>query len=179
VRPGPRGGTALLDTYDELPDGVLVAGPDGNVWFVLLGGSSGGTGAFARIEANGTITPFRLRGMLGQNAALIHLAFGQAQAQQPAPLYLLGSTMGSMAALDAVHVVTFDPGDASVASLQTVAMATPMSMTHRVLPMGRSVLVTSMACALTHLTPSSTVVDQNSDFFSDFGVGLPFPRVTY
>ena len=157
----------------------LVAGPDGNVWFVLLGGASGGTGAFARIEANGTLTPFRLRGMLGQSAALIHLAFGQAQAQQPAPLYLLGSTMGSMAAMDAVHVVTFDPGYASVASLQTVATATPMCMTHRVLPTGSGVLVTSMASALTLLIPSSTVVDQNSDFFSDFGVGLPFPRARY
>ena len=30
-RTGPRGGTGLLDTYDELPDGVLVAGPDGRV----------------------------------------------------------------------------------------------------------------------------------------------------
>ena len=28
---GPQGGTAPLDTYDELPDGVLVAGPDGRV----------------------------------------------------------------------------------------------------------------------------------------------------
>lgn len=157
----------------------LVAGPDGNVWFVLLGGKSGGTGAFARIEADGTVTPFRLRGMLGQSAALIHLAFGEVTGQGPAPLYLLGSTMGSMMALDAVHVVTFEPGYDRIAALQTVAMATPMSMTHRVLPMGGSVFVTAMVCALTHLTPSNSVVDQNSDFFSDFGVGLPSPNVAY
>lgn len=157
----------------------LVAGPDGNVWFVLLGGGSGGTGAFARINADGSVTPFRLRGMVGQSAALIHLAFGEATDNGPAPLCLLGSTMGSMMALDAIHVVTFEPGYAQVASLQTVSMATPMCMTHRVLPMDGDVFVTSMACALTHLTPSSSVVDQNADFFSDFGVGLPSPSVVY
>jgi hypothetical protein len=175
---GNRTEIAIDPALGTTPVG-LVAGPDGNVWFVLLGGKSGGTGAFGRIEAGGTITPFHLRGMLGQSAALIHLAFGEVTGPGPAPLYLLGSTMGSMMALDAVHVVTLDSGYTRVAALQTVAMATPMSMTHRVLPMGGNVFVTAMACALTHLTPSNSVVDQNSDSFSDFGVGLPSPNVAY
>ncbi|HLA63514.1 MAG TPA: hypothetical protein VK610_03755, partial [Rhodothermales bacterium] len=175
---GETSETAIDPAWGNTPVG-LIAGPDGNVWFVLLGNSSGGTGAFGRINADGSITPFHLQGMLGQHAALIHLAFGEVPKNGPAPLYLLGSTMGSMMALDAVNLVTFDPDYSRVATLQTVATATPMCMTHRVLPIGGDVFVTAMACALSQITPSGTAGNQNADYYSDFGVGIPAARVDY
>ena len=50
----------------------LVAGPDGIVWFVLLGGGEGGSGTFGRIRACGAIGYFQLKSGAAMGAALIH-----------------------------------------------------------------------------------------------------------
>jgi streptogramin lyase len=178
AKSGKTSETAIDPAMGSTPVGV-VRGADGNVWFVLLGDKTGGSGTFGRIGADGAITWFHLGNSAGMHAGLIHLGFGEPEGDGPATLYLLGSTMGSMMALDAVFKVTFDPGHSRIATVQTVAMATPMCMTHRVLPMGGDVFVTAMVCALTRLTPSGSLGTEIADYFADFGVGQPAKRVVY
>jgi hypothetical protein len=163
----------------------LVAGPDQNVWFVLLGGSSGGTGTFAKITADGTIVWYRLTTGTASGAGLIHLAWGKARDGQALQdvLWLLASSISSMMLPNAVVRVTFQDDYGAIATQETYSLPTQMSMSHRVLPLNTSLYVTEMmSSVLAHIpvSPVSTPpVDEVSDYYADFGLGQPASHVVY
>ena len=160
----------------------LVSGPDGNVWFVLLGGSSGGTGTFAKILADGTIVWFRLTASSASSAGLLHLAWGKTGDGEDV-LWLLASSISSMMEPNAVVRVTFDGGFARIATQQTFSLPTQMSMAHRVLPVGGSLYVSEMMPSVIAHIPVAQApappVDEASDYYSDFGLGQPASRIVY
>jgi virginiamycin B lyase len=164
----------------------LVAGPDGNVWFVLLGDSRGGTGTFGRIGQGGEIEYFQLKSGAAMGASLIHLNFSP-DAQQPgAPerIFLLGSSMAAMMALNAVFEVSLSGGYANIESQQTIAFPSQSSMSHRVLPTGHGIYATELgACAIVHLTPARRAagerIDERSDPYALWGCGVPASSVEY
>lgn len=160
----------------------LVAGPDGNVWFVLLGGSSGGTGSFAKILDDGSIVWYRLTAMSGSSAGLLHLAWGTT-ADGEDVLWLLASSISSMMLPNAVIRVTFDGGFERIATQQSYSLPTQMSMAHRVVPVGASLYVSEMMSSVIAHIPvaqaSNPPVDEASDYYSDFGLGQPARHVTY
>jgi virginiamycin B lyase len=161
----------------------LIAGPDGNVWFVLLSGSSGGTGTFGRISGDGEITWFHLTSMLGATAGLIHLAFDPRD-RTGSRLWLLGSSMASMMALNAVFSVRLGDDGARIATQTTTALATQHSMTHRILVHRGGVFVTELGISTLALLTGAAltrddVVSETWDEYSVFGQGSPRARVTY
>jgi virginiamycin B lyase len=161
----------------------LIAGPDGNVWFVLLSGSSGGTGTFGRIGSDGEITWFHLTSMLGSTAGLIHLAFDP-QDRSGSHFWLLGSSMANMAALNAVFSVTLGDNATRIATQTTTALATQHSMAHRILAHRGGAFVTELGVStLAHVTGAALtgddVVSETWDAYSLFGQGAPRARVTY
>lgn len=161
----------------------LIAGPDGNVWFVLLSGSSGGTGTFGRISSGGEITWFHLTSMMGATAGLIHLAFDPRDGAG-SRLWLLGSSMASMMALNAVFAVTLGDDAARIATQTTTALATQHSMTHRILVHRGGVFVTELGVSTLALITGAAVtrddvVSETWDAYSLFGQGSPRARVTY
>lgn len=160
----------------------LVTGLDGNVWFVLLGGSSGGTGTFARIGGDGEITWYRLTTGTASSAGLIHLAWSHAASGEPV-LWLLASSISDMMLPNAVVRVTFQDDYRSIATQETWSLPTQMNMSHRVLPVGGSLYVTEMMTSVLAHIPvareSSPAVDEASDYYADFGLGAPVARITY
>jgi streptogramin lyase len=164
----------------------LIAGPDGNIWFVLLGGGGGGTGTFGRICEGGTIEYFRLKSGAAMGAALIHLAFSPDANQDGAPerIFVLGSSMASMMALNAVFEVGLSGGYARIESQQTIAFPSQNSMSHRVLPTGHGIYATELgAGAIVHLAPARRAggeeIDERSDAYSLWGCGVRTSRVEY
>jgi len=160
----------------------LVAGPDGNVWFVLLGGSSGGTGTFGKIDDIGQITWFRLTAMSASSAGLLHLAWSKTPGGRDV-LWLLASSISSMMLPNAVIRVTFDGGFGRVATQQSYSLPTQMCMAHRVVPVGASLYVSEMmSSVIAHLPVAeapSPPVDEASDYYADFGLGQPARHVVY
>jgi hypothetical protein len=160
----------------------LVAGPDGNLWFVLLGGSSGGTGSFVRIRDNGVFNWFHLTTGTASGAGLIHLAWGEAPGGDPV-LWLLASSTASMMIPNAVVRVTFQDDYYAIATQETFALPTQMCMAHRVLPVGGSLYVTEMMTSVQAHIPVARAptppVDEASDYYADFGLGQPVSRVVY
>ncbi|KAJ7295611.1 hypothetical protein O6H91_03G049400 [Diphasiastrum complanatum] len=122
----------------------LIAGDDGNVWFVLVGNKSGGTGTFGCISSTGNITWIKLP-VLNANVGLIHLAFqpkinsgfiinnhednADMKNKEVIRLWLLGSTLASAQSLDAIFSVTLQ-GE-RVPRQDTIALPTQQSFTHR------------------------------------------------
>ena len=160
----------------------LVTGPDKNVWFVLLGGSSGGNGTFAKINAKSEITWYRLRTGTASMAGLIHLAWSQSAEGEPL-LWLLASSISNPMVPNAVIRVTFDDDYGAIATQETFSLPTQMSMSHRVLPLGGSLYVTEMmSSVLAHIPvaqASSPAVDEASDYYADYGLGQPVSRIVY
>jgi len=164
----------------------LIAGPDGNVWFGLLGSSSGGSGTFARILADGSFEWFKLNTGAAMNAGLIHLGFmpGAGNSNLPERLYLLGSSMASMSALNAVFAIGMSGGYAKIESQQTLAFPSQNSMSHRVLPTAQGFYVTELgACAIAHLQPAYSPygegINEMSDAYALWGCGVPGVSVVY
>jgi streptogramin lyase len=178
---GEREETPVPAEQGATPVG-LVAGPDGNVWFVLLGGSSGGNGTFAKITAGGEIVWYRLNTMTASSAGLIHLAWSMAPGGQPL-LWLLASSISNPMVPNAVVRVTFDDGYGAIATQETYSLPTQMSMSHRVLPLGGSLYVTEMmSSVLAHIPvaqASTPVVDEASDYYADYGLGQPASHIVY
>ncbi|MFL5385183.1 MAG: hypothetical protein ACJ8GN_21910 [Longimicrobiaceae bacterium] len=170
--PGEEGGTPV----------GLVAGPDGNVWFVLLGGSSGGTGTFGRIEGENRITWYRLTSSTASGAGLIHLAWSESRSGEPV-LWLLASSTASMMIPNAVVRVTFQDDYRAIATQETFALPTQMCMAHRVLPLGGSLYVTEMMSSVLAHVPVAQAprppVDEASDYYGDFGLGQPASHLAY
>jgi virginiamycin B lyase len=160
----------------------LIAGPDGNVWFVLLGGGSGGTGTFCRIDGEGGFRWYRLTAHTAANAGLLHLAWGKTGDGKDV-LWLLASSIASMMMPNAVIRVTFDDHFGAISTQQSFSLPTQMSMSHRVLPLGGSLYVTEMmSSVLAHIPVAQAPtppVDEASDYYSDFGLGQPTSRIVY
>lgn len=156
----------------------LIPGPDGNVWFVLLGHSIGGSGTFARINEEGKIDWFRLTTGAAMGAAFIHLGFPSNGSEK---IYLLGSSMADMMALNAVYKVGMSGGFAKVETQQTIAFPSQSSISHRVLVTGQGLYCTELgACAIVHLqsarSPYGEGINEMSDPYSLWGCGVPQAR---
>jgi streptogramin lyase len=160
----------------------LVSGPDGNVWFVLLGGSSGGTGTFARINGDGSITWYRLTSSTASGAGLLHLAWSKTGDGEDV-LWLLASSISSMMLPNAVVRVTFQDDFGAIATQESFSLPTQMSMAHRVLPLGGSLYVSEMMSSVVAHIPVAEVpspaVDEASDYYSDYGLGQPARHLVY
>ncbi|MFL5538263.1 MAG: hypothetical protein ACJ8J0_04695 [Longimicrobiaceae bacterium] len=173
--------TAIPAEEGTTPVG-LVTGPDGNVWFVLLGSSSGGTGTFAKIAGDGSIVWYRLTSSTASSAGLIHLAWSESPDGGPV-LWLLASSTASMMIPNAVVRVTFQDDYRTIATQETLSLPTQMSMAHRVLPLGGNLYVTEMmSSVLAHIPVAQAprpAVDEASDYYGDFGLGQPADHVVY
>ena len=110
----------------------LIDGPDGNVWFVLLGTSDGGTGTFGRILNKGEIQWFQLKNNLGKQATLLHLAFADCSDTAPAKLWLLASSIISSNVLDALIEVRFNKDYQAIDTISTHVFPTQLNKAHRV-----------------------------------------------
>ncbi|HEX6039978.1 MAG TPA: hypothetical protein VFZ20_18130 [Longimicrobium sp.] len=160
----------------------LVQGPDGNVWFVLLGGSTGGKGSFGRINADASIDWFALTTKTGTNAGLLHLGFDEHPDADHPRVWLLGSSISAMGVLNAVFRVTFTPGWGEIDTQETFTLPTQFCMAHRVLARDNGVFATEMMTSLlAHVPASATVqpVDETSDAYSLWGLGLSASRIDY
>lgn len=124
----------------------LVAGPAG-LWVVLLGTKEQGAGTFGRINSNGEITWFTLTSPESRHAGLLHIAFDPPDAGQRPSAWLLGSSIISPNALDAIIRVTFDDTYTQLRSEEVAALPTQLSKAHRLLPLGKSVLATELTSA--------------------------------
>ena len=161
----------------------LIAGPDGNVWFVLLGGANGGTGSFGRIDEKGHIEWFQINAKAAMGASLIHLGFPP-DAGAAERIFLLGSSMASMTALNAVFDIGMSGGYAKIETQQTIAFPSQGSMSHRVLPTSQGIYATELgACAVVHLSPASSPygegINELSDPYALWGCGAPKVRIDY
>ena len=161
----------------------MVPGPDGNLWFALLGNSSGGNGSFGRILADGEIDWFQLTAAPAHGAAFIHLGFSPNPAKRN-QLYLLASSMASHSALNGVVQLEMSQDYKQVASQQTIAFPSQSSMTHRVLCTEHSLYATELgACSLAHLAAASSPygegINEMADTYSLWGCGVPDRTVRY
>ena len=167
--------------YGSTPVG-MVPGPDGNLWVALLGNSSGGAGSFGRILASGEIEWFQLSGAPAQGAGFIHLSFPPAEEQQA--IYLLASSMASMAALNAVVEIKMSENYGKIESQQTIAFPSQHSMSHRVLWTPQGIYATELGtCSLVHLRPARSPygegINELADPYSLWGCGVPGTTVRY
>lgn len=173
--------TAVPAEHGSTPVG-LIAGPDGNVWFVLLGNSSGGTGTFAKVAADGTIVWFKLTSHTAAGSGLLHLAWGKTSGGDDV-LWLLASSISSMMLPNAVIRVTFDNDFGAIASQQSFSLPTQMCMAHRVLCVGGSLYVSEMmSSAIAHIPVAEVprpAVDEGCDYYGDYGLGQPASRIVY
>jgi hypothetical protein len=172
---------AIPAQYGSTPVG-MVPGPDGNLWFALLGNSTGGAGSFGRILASGDIEWFQLSGAPAQGAGFIHLGF--APADQGQVIYLLASSMASMSALNAVVELRMSQDYGRVESQQTIAFPSQHSMTHRVLWTPQGIYATELGtCSLVHLRPARSPygegINELADPYSLWGCGVPATTVRY
>jgi len=191
IRSGPpeqQGTTVTIPVPPErgsTPVG-MIPGPDGNVWFVLLGGANGGQGRFGRITADAQIQWFQLKSGAAMGASLIHLGF-EPDAQAPGAterIFLLGSSMASMMALNAVFDVGLSGGYDKIETQQTIAFPSQNSMSHRVLPTRHGLYATELgACAMVHLAPAYSPygegINEMSDPYALWGCAVPKKRVDY
>lgn len=121
---------ALPSDKGTLPVG-LVAAPDGNLWFVMLGGK----GTFGRISSLGQITWFTLTSTLGAAAGLIHLAFDrQYRKNSLLRCVLLSSSLISNDSPDAIIRVFINCNSSEIESEVSIILPTPYNRTYRVLP---------------------------------------------
>lgn len=139
----------LPKSKGTLPVG-LVKGPDGNVWFVMLGGN----GTFGRISSSGNITWFTLTSTAGAAARLIHLAFDRRLLKNSLlRCYLVSSSLISSSAPNSVIRVFINLQSSKIESEVNMLLPTPYSMTHRVLPYRGGLYVTEMMVSIiAHVT---------------------------
>ena len=160
----------------------LIDGPDGNVWFVLLGAMTGPTGTFGKVTADGEVHFIQLPNAQGKTAGLLHLAFPP---QDKGPrLFLMSSSIGTATAINAVFDVTFDEGYNRIETISTVTLPTQYSKAHRVFHTNKGLYVTELSvsgiCHIrTGFQDNLPVVDETSDYYADFGMGSEQASVDY
>lgn len=162
----------------------MIPGPDGNVWFVLLGGASGGQGRFGRIKADGRIQWFQIGSGAAAGSSLIHLGFYAGAPDAPERIFLLGSSMASAKSLNAVFDLGLSGGYDKIETQQTIAFPSQPSMSHRVLPTRHGIYATELGtCAVVHLQPAvlghDAGINEMADNYSLWGCGIPKGRVDY
>lgn len=168
--------------YGTTPVG-MVPGPDGNLWFVLLGNASGGSGCFGRILVDGQVNWFQLHNGPAANAAFIHLGFPPASTGENL-IYLLASSMASSKALNAVVELRMSKDYSRVEAQQTVTFPSQLSMSHRVLYTNHGIYATELGtCSLVHLHtarfPWGEGVNEVADPYGLWGYGVPKSAVRY
>lgn len=162
-----------------------IAGSDGNVWFVLLGNKTTGTGTFGRIKKDASIDWFSMTSAIGQTAPVIHLAFSE----DPTEFWLLGSSISCSTCPDAVYTVKIDDittgGTASprIAIQNTIMMPTQRSWNHRIMFHKGSLYVTELITStLAHITGAAVdglKISEPWDQFAVSGLGLGAQVITY
>ena len=162
----------------------LVEGSDCNIWFVLNGGSNGGNGTFGKITEDGQFHWFKLPNNMGKEASLLHLAFDRVHSNSCPRLYLLSSSILKPSATNGVFDVTFDNDYSRIETVTTIALPTQFSKAHRVLHTTNGLYVTELSTsALAHISsklgPSGHVIDDTSDYYSQFGMGARARNVVY
>ncbi|KAI0965475.1 hypothetical protein F4678DRAFT_452704 [Xylaria arbuscula] len=163
----------------------LIAGADGNAWFVLLGNATAGTGTFGRINKDASIDWFSMSSTIGKTAPIIHLAFDQ----DPTRFWLLGSSTDCASCPDAVYTVEIDDiltgGSASprIAIQNTIMMPTQKSWNHRIIFHKGSLYITELTTStLAHVSGAAVdglKVSESWDQFADWGLGLKAQVITY
>ncbi|PMD61323.1 uncharacterized protein K444DRAFT_611566 [Hyaloscypha bicolor E] len=163
----------------------LIAGADGNVWVVLLGNETTGTGTFGRINKNASIDWFTMSSAIGSTAPLIHLAFDQ----DPTRFWLLGSSIASPSSLNAVFTVKIDDistiGTAipRIAIQNTIVLPTQRSSNHRIISHRGSLYITELTTStLAHVSGAAVnglSVSETWDQYSDYGLGLKQQVIVY
>ncbi|KAI1260711.1 hypothetical protein F5Y18DRAFT_441562 [Xylariaceae sp. FL1019] len=163
----------------------LIAGADGNAWFVLLGDATAGTGTFARINKDASIDYFTMTTTLGHHAPLIHLAFDQ----DPRRFWVLGSSTVCPSCPDAVFTVEIDDlstkGTASprIKIQNTIMMPTQRSWNHRIMSHRGSLYVSELKTStLAHLSGAAVnglKISEKWDQFPDWGLGLRAQGIEY
>ncbi|KAI8626778.1 hypothetical protein F5Y19DRAFT_445543 [Xylariaceae sp. FL1651] len=163
----------------------LIAGADGNVWVVLLGNETTGTGTFGRINKNASIDWFTMSSAIGSTAPLIHLAFDQ----DPTRFWLLGSSIASPSSVNAVFTVEIDnistggTANPRIAIQNTIALPTQRSSNHRVISHRGSLYITELTTStLAHVSGDAVnglSVSETSDEYSDYGLGLKEQVIVY
>ncbi|KAI0509466.1 hypothetical protein F5B22DRAFT_321268 [Xylaria bambusicola] len=162
-----------------------VAGPDGNVWFVLLGNATGGTGTFGRINKDASIDWFTMTSAIGATAPLIHLAFDE----NPTRFWLLGSSITCKTCPDAVYTVKIDDisiGGTSgprIAIQNTIMMPTQRNWNHRIMFHRGNLYITELITStLAHISGAfidSPKISEPWDQFAASGLGIGAQVVTY
>lgn len=157
----------------------LVAGADKNVWVVLLGNSTGGTGTFGRINQDASIDWFSMTSNVGKTAPIIHLAFDESASR----FWLLGSSTSYPAGANAVFTVQLDPSTPRIAVRTSIMLPTQWSWTHRMISHQGSLYVTELTTStLAHISGAAVnglKVSETVDQYSDFGQGLRATVIHY
>lgn len=171
--PTDRGSTAV----------GLIAGPDENVWFVLLGDAAGGSGTFGKILQDGTVEYIRLPNPQGSTAGLLHLAFHPKGDNAPR-LYLLSSSIADAAGVNAVFDVSLNDEYSRIETIATTTLPTQYSKAHRVFYTKNGLYVTELSVSLlchirTDFANNTPVVDETSDYYAGFGAGTFEEKVRY
>lgn len=163
----------------------LIAGTDSNVWVVLLGNETTGTGTFGRINKNASIDWFTMSSAIGSTAPLIHLAFDK----DPTRFWLLGSSIVSPSSVNAVFTVKIDDistgGTANprIAIQNTIVLPTQRSSNHRIISHRGSLYITELTTStLAHVSGAAVnglSVSETWDQYSDYGLGLKEQVIVY
>jgi virginiamycin B lyase len=163
----------------------LIAGADDNVWFVLLGNKTTGTGTFGRINKDVSIDWFTMSSDIGSIAPIIHLAFDQ----DPTRFWLLGSSTLCASCVNAVFTVKIDDistgGTANprIAIQNTIMLPTQRSWTHRIIYHEGSLYVTELTTStLAHINGAAVNglnISETWDQYSDYGLGLKAQVINY
>lgn len=121
----------------------MISGPHG-VWFTLLGNATSGTGMVGFIDAHNKITYHKLQSVLGQNAALLHLAFDLNVAKNHV-IWLLSSSIYYNDALNSIIKITFDAKYQSILKEEVMVLPTQYSKAHRILITPNNIFATELA----------------------------------
>ena len=165
----------------------MKAGPDNNVWFVLLGGTGPGTGTFGRILSDSQLNFFHLGGKLGKTAGLLHLTFGPYSEGENYRVYLLSSDItkdGSINQPNAIFDVTMDPESLEIKSEVSIVFPTQYSWAHRVFYSEKGLYCTQLLTSgLVHVKldveQNDPPINEGSEYYNNYGWGIDSGVVKY
>lgn len=165
----------------------MCAGPDENIWFVLLGGSGAGTGTFGRVLSDASLEFVTLGGSLGSTAGLLHLTFAPYTEGENYRVYLLSSDITKDADINqpnAVFDVTLDTQTLSITSEVSFVFPTQYSWAHRVLYTDYGLYCTQLETSgLVHIQLdiecSKPVINEGGSDYQQHGIGVPCDTIVY
>ncbi|MCA6128701.1 hypothetical protein [Thalassolituus oleivorans] len=165
----------------------MCAGPDNNIWFVLLGGSGAGTGTFGRILSDATLEFVTLGGSLGSTAGLLHLTFAPYTDGEDYRVYILSSDITKDADINqpnAVFDVTLNPQTLAITSEVSFVFPTQYSWAHRVLYSDYGLYCTQLQTSgLVHIQldieGSNPAINEGGSDYQQHGIGAPYDTLVY